>query len=45
MQLGVPAYGMQANQRNFRDNWLALLRGLAFEELEFTLVGEIVEAV
>ncbi|MHA2358953.1 MAG: ADP-ribosylation factor-like protein [Candidatus Thorarchaeota archaeon] len=42
-KLGVPAYGMQANQRDFRDQWLELLRGLAFEEIEFTMVGEISE--
>ncbi len=41
--LGVPAYGMQANQRDFRENWLGLLRALAFEEIEFTMVGEITE--
>lgn len=41
--LGVPAYGMQANQRDFRENWLLLLKSLAFEELDFTIVGEIVE--
>ncbi len=42
-RLGVPAYGMQANQRDFRDRWLQLLRALAFEEIDFTLVGEIME--
>jgi small GTP-binding protein len=45
MHLGVPAYGMQANQRDFRERWLELLRGLAFEELKFTLIAEIKEAV
>jgi small GTP-binding protein len=43
-KLGVPAYGMQANQRDFRDRWLELIKGLAFEEIEFTMVGEITEA-
>jgi small GTP-binding protein len=42
--LGVPAYGMQANQINFREQWLELIRKLAFEELEFKIVGEITEA-
>ena len=42
-RLGVPAYGMQANQRDFRERWLELLRALAFEEIDFKLVGEIVE--
>ncbi len=42
-KLGVPAYGMQANQRDFRDRWLKLLRAVAFEEVDFTIVGEIVE--
>ena len=42
-RLGVPAYGMQANQRDFRDRWLKLLRALAFEEIDFTVVGEILE--
>ncbi|MHA1903780.1 MAG: ADP-ribosylation factor-like protein [Candidatus Thorarchaeota archaeon] len=41
--LGVPAYGMQANQRDFRERWLKILRDLAFEELEFKIVGEITE--
>jgi signal recognition particle receptor subunit beta len=39
--LGVPAYGMQANKRDFRDRWLKLLKALAFEEVEFAIVGEI----
>ena len=43
VSLGVPAYGMQANQRDFRESWLELLRGLAFEEIDFTMVGEITE--
>ena len=42
-KLGVPAYGMQANQRDFRDRWLDLLRRLAFEEIDFAIVGEIAE--
>jgi len=42
--LGVPAYGMQANQRDFRERWLEILRGLAFEEIDFKMVGEITEA-
>ena len=42
-RLGVPANGMQANQRDFRDRWLELLRRLAFEELDFAIVGEIAE--
>ena len=42
-QLDVPAYGMQANQRDFRERWLELLRALAFEEIDFRIVGEITE--
>ncbi len=42
-RLGVPAYGMQANQRDFRERWLKLLRALAFEEIDFAIVGEIAE--
>jgi small GTP-binding protein len=42
-RLGVPAYGMQANQRDFRERWLEIIRTLAFEELEFKIVGEITE--
>jgi small GTP-binding protein len=41
--LGVPAYGMQANQRDFRERWLKLLKDLAFEEIDFAIVGEIVD--
>ena len=44
-RLGVPAYAMQANQRDFRERWLELIKGLAFEEIDFTLVGEIKEGV
>ncbi len=40
-KLGVPAYGMQANRRDFRDRWLKLLRAVAFEEIDFKVVGEI----
>ncbi|TXT56045.1 MAG: hypothetical protein BAJATHORv1_30429 [Candidatus Thorarchaeota archaeon] len=40
-RLGVPAYGMQANKRDFRDRWLELLRMLAFEEIDFHIVGDI----
>ena len=40
-RLGVPAYGMQANRRDFRDRWLKLLRAVAFEEIDFKIVGEI----
>jgi len=42
-RLGVPGYGMQANQFDFRERWLKLLRALAFEEIESNIVGEIVE--
>ena len=42
-KLGVPAYGMQANQLDFRESWLELIRALAFEELDFKIVGEITE--
>ncbi|TFG33716.1 hypothetical protein EU527_07065 [Candidatus Thorarchaeota archaeon] len=42
-RLGVHGYGMQANQADFRDRWLKLLRALAFEEIPSTVVGEIVE--
>lgn len=40
-KLGIPAYGMQANQRDFRDRWLGLLRGLAFETIDFEVVRDI----
>ncbi len=40
-RLGVPAYGMQANKRDFRERWLKLLRALAFEEVDFNIVGDI----
>ena len=40
-RLGVPAYGMQANQRDFRDRWLKLLKALAFEEIDFTITSDI----
>ena len=42
-QLGVPSYGMQANQIDFRNRWLKLLKDLAFEEIESVVIGEIVE--
>ena len=42
-QLGVPSYGMQANQIDFRNRWLKLLKDLAFEEIESIVIGEIVE--
>jgi small GTP-binding protein len=41
-RLGVPAYGMQANQRDFRERWLTLLKNLAFEEIDFGIVSDIV---
>lgn len=41
-RLGVPAYGMQANQRDFRERWLTLLKNLAFEEIDFAIVSDIV---
>ncbi len=40
-RLDVPAYGMQANKRDFRDRWLKLLKGVAFETLEYRIVNEI----
>ncbi|MHA1863147.1 MAG: ADP-ribosylation factor-like protein [Candidatus Thorarchaeota archaeon] len=42
-QLGVPGYGMQANQIDFRNRWLKLLKDFAFEEIESIVIGEIVE--
>ena len=42
-QLGVPGYGMQANQADFRDRWLKLLKDFAFEKIESAVVGEITE--
>ncbi|MEM2141896.1 MAG: ADP-ribosylation factor-like protein [Candidatus Thorarchaeota archaeon] len=39
-RLGVPAYGMQANKRDFRDRWLSLLKSLAFEEIDFKIVQD-----
>lgn len=41
--LGVPGYGMQANQADFRDRWLKLLKDLAFETIESAVIGEIIE--
>jgi len=43
VQLGIPGYGMQANQAEFRASWLRLLKDLAFEEIESTIIGEITE--
>lgn len=40
-KLDVPAYGMQANRRDFRERWLELLKAVAFETTDFKLVGEI----
>jgi small GTP-binding protein len=40
-RLGVPAYGMQANRRDFRERWLLLLKQVAFEEIDFAMVGDI----
>ncbi|MGY5852316.1 MAG: ADP-ribosylation factor-like protein [Candidatus Thorarchaeota archaeon] len=40
-RLGIPAYGMQANQRDFRERWLKLLKALAFEDIEYNIVGDI----
>ena len=42
-QLGVPAYSMQANKADFRDRWLLLLKDLAFEEIDSSVIGEISE--
>jgi hypothetical protein len=42
-QLGVPCFGMQANQANFRERWLALLKSLAFEEIPSAIMGEVTE--
>ncbi len=40
-KLDVPAYGMQANQRDFRQRWLDLLKALAFETCDFKIAAEI----
>lgn len=40
-RLGVPAYGMQANQRDFREKWLGVLKGVAFETIDSRLVDKI----
>ncbi|MFQ5832613.1 MAG: ADP-ribosylation factor-like protein [Candidatus Thorarchaeota archaeon] len=40
-RLDVPAYGMQANNRDFRDRWLELLKGLVFETIDFKMVGDL----
>ncbi|TFH03924.1 MAG: GTP-binding protein [Candidatus Thorarchaeota archaeon] len=42
-RMGVHGYGMQANQADFRQRWLKLLKDLAFEEIPSTVVGEIIE--
>jgi small GTP-binding protein len=42
-QLGVPSYGMEANKADFRTRWLKLLKGLAFEEIDSVVIGEISE--
>lgn len=42
-QLGIPAYGMQANRADFRDQWLLLLKDLAFEKIDSAVIGEITE--
>ncbi|MBN2228303.1 MAG: hypothetical protein JW779_01845 [Candidatus Thorarchaeota archaeon] len=43
--LDVPAYGMQANKAEFREQWLRLLKALAFEEIDFNIVSEIMDSV
>lgn len=40
-RLDVPAYGMQANRRDFRERWLELLKAMAFETTEFKIVSDI----
>lgn len=42
-ELGIPAYGMQANKADFRDRWLLLLKDLAFEKIDCTVIGEVTE--
>jgi ADP-ribosylation factor protein 1 len=44
-KLDVPAYGMQANRADFRERWLKLLKALAFEEIDFNIVGEISDSI
>jgi small GTP-binding protein len=43
-RLGIPSYGMQANQADFRNRWLELLKSLAFEVVPSAIVGEITES-
>ncbi len=40
-RLDVPAYGMQANRRDFRDRWLELLKSVVFENVDFKIISEI----
>jgi len=40
-QLGIPAYGMQANRADFREQWLLLLKDLAFEKIDSAVFGEV----
>ena len=42
-ELGIPAYGMQANKADFRENWLLLLKDLAFENLDSSIIGEVTD--
>jgi len=42
-QLGIPAYGMQANRADFREKWLLLLKDLAFEKIDCSVIGEVTE--
>jgi len=42
-ELGIPAYGMEANKADFRDRWLLLLKDLAFEKIDCTVIGEVIE--
>lgn len=42
-QLGIPAYGMQANRADFRDQWLLLLKDLAFEKIDCSVIGEVTD--
>ena len=43
-RLGIPSYGMQANQAGFRNRWLELLKSLAFEEISSITIGDITES-
>jgi small GTP-binding protein len=42
-ELGIPAYGMQANKADFRESWLLLLKDLAFENLDCSVIGEVTD--